>query len=297
MPFAPGGSSEIVARATAAELGKLLGQSVYVDNKPGGASVVGASIAAKSPPDGYTLLLAPTSFGINPALHAKLPYDPIRDFAPISLVALLSNVLTVHPSLPVKTVPEFVRLAKARPGAINFGSSGASSPAFLQMTQLMQQTNTRMTEITYKGAAPAVNDIVGEQVQMVFLDIPVLLPQVQAGKIAALAVTSAQRSAVVPDIPALSEVLPGFDIRSWTALVGPAKLPPAVVERERDRLDDRRLAREQTDAKSLRRGHLRRRLGDGPEVGRAIAFLASPACPFITGANLVVDGGMTVRAG
>lgn len=233
VPFAPGGGSDLVARTVAAKITEALGQPVIVDNRAGAAGTIGADIAAKSPPDGHTLLLGSNGpLAINPSLYAKLPYDASRDFAPVSLVTVMPFVLVVHPSLPVKSLKELVALAKAKPGQLNYGSPGNGSTTHLANELLKSMTGMQITHVPYKGVAPAATDLISGQVQMMSGDLSTLLPHVRSGRMRAIAVTAARRSSLLPHMPTVSEAgVPGYEATGWFGVLVPAGTPQVAVER------------------------------------------------------------------
>ena len=231
--FPPGGGTDIIARSIAQKLAERIAQQVVVDNRPGAGGNIGTDIVAKSAPDGYTLLMGSAGpLAINASLFAKMPFDPIKDLAPVTLAASTPNVLVVHPSLRAATVKELIALAKARPGEINFASSGHGTPAHLAGELFNSMAGVRMVHVPYKGAAPALADLLGGQVQLMFSTMPPALPHVKAGKLRALAVTSAKRSPAAPELPTVDEIaLPGFEANTWHGVVVPAGTPGAVVAR------------------------------------------------------------------
>src|SRR6266567_3154706 len=233
VPFPPGGTTDILARAAAQKLTESMGQSVIVDNRPGAAGNIGSDIVAKSAPDGYTLLMCTVStHAINPNLYAKIPYDHINDFAPVVLVAAVPNVLEVNPSLPVHTVADLIKLAKSKPGAINFASSGNGTSIHLSGELFKTMAGVDMTHVPYKGSAPALTDLIAGQVQVMFDNLPSSLQQIKAGKLRAIAVTSGKRAPALPDIPTIAESgLPGFEATSWFGVMAPAGTPASVVTR------------------------------------------------------------------
>lgn len=238
IPFTPGGSADILGRAIGHELTTAWGQSVVPENIAGAGGSIGADRVAKAAGDGYTLLMGHVgTLAITPGLYPKLPYDPIKSFTPIAWVARVPNVLVVHPSLPVKDLASFIAYAKANPGKINYSSGGNGSAAHMTMAYLAQQTGIDMQHVPYKGTAPAVNDLVAGQVQALFTGIPAVLAQLRAGQIKALAVSSPQRSAILPDVPTVAEAaaagipVPGFEADQWYGVVGPARMPADVVAR------------------------------------------------------------------
>ena len=231
VPFPAGGTTDILARAVAQKLTDTLGQTVVVDNRPGAAGNIGAELVAKSPPDGYTLLMGTVgTHAINASLYAKMPYDHVRDFAPVILVAGVPNVLVVNPSVPANNVQELIAYIKANPGKVNFASSGSGTSIHLAGELFKTMTGLSMTHVPYKGSAPAVTDLLGGQVQLMFDNLPSALPHIRAGKLRALAVTSAQRASALPDVPTVAEAgLPGFEASSWFGLLAPAGTPKDVV--------------------------------------------------------------------
>ena len=232
VPFAAGGTTSILGRALADKLSPLLGQTVIVDNRPGAGGNVGMDAVAKSEPDGYTLLMGPIGLAINPALYAKMSFDPLKDLAPIGLYAGVPNLLVVHPSVPAQTVKELVALFKASPGKYNYASNGNGTSSHLAAEMLKASAGVDVAHIPYKGGAPAMADLLAGQVTMLFDQMPAVMPQVKGGKVRALGVSSAQRSATAPDVPTLAEAgLPGFDMTVWFGLLAPARTPAAVVQR------------------------------------------------------------------
>jgi tripartite-type tricarboxylate transporter receptor subunit TctC len=233
VPFPPGGGNDTIARLMGQKLAPVLGQQVLVDNRPGAGGTIGAELAAKSPPDGYTLFLAGVaSHGINPNLRKQLPYDPVRDFSGVSLIASAPLLVVVHPSLPVASIKQLVALANARPGAVNYASNGSGSSSHLAVELFAMTTGTVMTHIPYKGVALALTDLMSGQVQLAFSSAVSMLPQVKAGKLRAIAMTGAKRSQAIPDIPTVAEAgVPGYETGSWYGIVAPAKTPRPVIER------------------------------------------------------------------
>jgi tripartite-type tricarboxylate transporter receptor subunit TctC len=232
VPFAPGGPNDIIARLVARKLGEAQGQPFVVENRAGAGGNIGTDFVAKSTPDGYTLLSAgPGSLIINP-LIGKVPYDTQRDFAPITLMARAPNVLVAHPSLPARSVKELIALARARPGAINYGSGGNGSTPHLSAALFAAMTGVTLTHVPYKGTAPATADLIGGQVQIAFLGIPAVLPHLKSGKLRALAVTGLRRSPELPDVPTVDESgVPGYEVSPWYGLLAPAGVPRAIVAR------------------------------------------------------------------
>jgi tripartite-type tricarboxylate transporter receptor subunit TctC len=229
--FPPGGGTDLVARTIAPRLAERLAQQVVVDNRPGAGGNLGTEIVAKSAPDGYTMLMGSVGpLAINASLFARLPFDPLKDLAPVTLAASTPNILVVHPSLPVASVHELIALAKARPGAINFASSGQGTPAQLAGELFNSMAGVKMVHVPYKGAAPALADLLGGQVQVMFSTMPPALPHVTAGRLRALAVASLKRSPAAPGLPTIDEAaLPGFEATTWHGVMVPAATPSAVV--------------------------------------------------------------------
>ncbi len=231
VPFPPGGTTDILARAAAQKMTEAWKEQAVVDNRPGAGGNIGAELVARSPADGYTLLMGTVgTHAINASLYAKMPYDHVKDFAPVILVAAVPNVLVVHPSLPVHSVAELIAYAKANPGKLNFASSGSGTSIHLAGELFKVMAGVQMTHVPYKGSAPAIADLVGGQVQLMFDNLPSALAQIKAGKLRALAVTSAQRAAALPDAPTIAESgLPGYEASSWFGLLAPAGTPADVV--------------------------------------------------------------------
>ncbi len=233
VPFAPGGSTDLMARRIAERLTQTLGQTVLVENRPGAGGVTGSDLVAKSPPDGLTLLFGVTgTHAIAPSLYPALPYQPLRDFAPVTLVVQAPLVLVVHPALPIHSMAEFIAAAKARPGAISYGTPGNGTSMHLTGVMFDQAAGTQTTHVPYRGSAVALNDLVGGTLSSMWGDLLVVLPQIRAGAIRALAVTSATRNPLLPEVPTVAESgLPGFEAVSWQGLFAPAATPPDLVER------------------------------------------------------------------
>lgn len=230
--YPAGGANDIVARIVGQELSQDLGQPVVIENKSGAAGVVGAEAAANAAPDGYTLLMAAGAHTLAPSLNATLPYDIVRDFQPISLAALGTYLLVVNPAVPARSVKELIDLVKAKPGALNFASSGAGAPPHLAGVLFQNLTGTSLNHVPYRGDTPAIADLVAGQVQLAFLSISPLIPQVKSGALRALAITSNKRSSVMPELPTLAESgLPGYNIGTWWGLMAPAKTPRAIIDR------------------------------------------------------------------
>ena len=233
VPAAPGGGADFVARILGVKLTEALGQTVVVENRAGASGTIAADNTAKSAADGYTLLMGQsTSVVIAPHLYKKLGYDTLRDLAPVTLVAQVPNILVVHPSVAARTVSEFIALARAQPELLNYGSSGNGAPSHLAGEMFKSATGVKMVHVPYKGAGLAVNGLIAGEIQVMFAPIVAVLPQVKAGRLRALAVTSATRSAAAPELPTLAESgLPGYEISSWFGLFAPANTPAPVIER------------------------------------------------------------------
>ncbi|MGE5525765.1 MAG: tripartite tricarboxylate transporter substrate binding protein [Rhodospirillaceae bacterium] len=232
VPQAPGGSSDTLARVLAARLSEGLGQQVVIDNRPGATGIIGAELVAKAPPDGYTLLQVATSHATNPALGVKLPYDTLRDFAPIALLSQQPNVWIVHPSLPVRNIRELIAFAKPRPGQIDFASSGTGGSQHLAGELLNVMAGIKLEHIPYKGSPPALIDVLAGRVALMSSTLAPAMPHAKSGRLKALAVTSAKRSAAAPEIPTVAESgVPGYEAIAWQGLLGPAGTPPEVVQR------------------------------------------------------------------
>ncbi len=230
--YAAGGSTDSVARLLGQKLAEELGQPVIVENKPGAGATIASDYVAKAAPDGYTLFMSTIANTINTTLYKRLSFDFERDFAPVSLVATVPNVLVVNPEVPAKTVKEFIALAKSKPGGINFGSSGSGSSVHLSGELFNMVAGVKLTHVPYKGSAPAAVDLMSGQIQAMFDNLSTALPFIKAGKLRALAVTSAERSPAAPDIPTMAEAgLPECEVLSWFALVAPAKTPKDIVDR------------------------------------------------------------------
>jgi tripartite-type tricarboxylate transporter receptor subunit TctC len=233
VPFAPGGTTDILARTIGEKLTVALGQPVIIENKPGAGGGVGAEFTSKAPPDGYTIMGGTIStHAINASLYKSLPYDPVKDFVPITLIARVPNMLVVNPDIPAKNVAELIALLKANPGKYSFASSGNGTSQHLSGELFKSIAGVDMQHIPYKGSPPALQDVVGGQVAMTFDNITTAWPLAKGGKLRALAVTTAKRSAVAPDVPTLSESgLAGYEVGSWQGVFAPAGTPPAIVKR------------------------------------------------------------------
>ncbi len=233
VPFPPGGAVDISARLIGGELTKLLPQPVVIENRPGAGGNVAAELVARAAPDGYTLMMTTSGIhAINPALYAKLPFDAIKDFTPVSVVVSLINVIVVHPSVPVKSVTELIAAAKAAPGKLAYASSGSGTTIHLSAELFKSMAGINVLHVPYKGSAPAVTDLLAGQVNLMFDNIPSALPHVRAGKLRALAVTGNARSPLMPDLPTVSEAgLPGYESSVWFGIVGPANMAAPALQR------------------------------------------------------------------
>jgi len=230
VPFAPGAAADILSRAITQKLTESWGQQIVIDFRPGAGGSLGTQIAAGAAPDGYTVILVPASFASSPSLYSKPPYDPVKDFAPVTLVAASPLILVVHPSMPVTSVKELVALAKARPGELNYASSGIGVGNHLAAELFKSMKGVNIFHVPYKGNAPALIDLMGGQIHMMFPNAPSALPHIKAGKLRALAVTTLRRSALLPELPTLAESgLPGFEANNWAGLVAPAGTPQAII--------------------------------------------------------------------
>jgi tripartite-type tricarboxylate transporter receptor subunit TctC len=233
VPFTPGGSTDILARAIGLELGKAWGQPVVIDNVPGAGGSLGADKVAKASADGYTLLMGHIgTLAVNPSLYPALPYDPVKSFAPVAWVARVPNVLVVNPQVAARSVKELVALAKSRPGQLNYGSGGNGSAANLATEYFKLQTGTSLLHIPYRGTAPAINDLIGGQIQVLFTGAPAVLSQIRNGQLRALAVSSPQRLPALPDLPTVAEAgYRDFEADQWYGVVAPAGTPREIVAR------------------------------------------------------------------
>jgi tripartite-type tricarboxylate transporter receptor subunit TctC len=231
--FAPGGGADIVARLIAQHLTQRLGQPFIVDNRGGGGGIIGTDMAAKAAPDGYTILLGQSGPNVlNPSLYAKLPYDAIKDFAPITQATIYPYVIAVHPAVPAKSLAELLSLAKAKPGEVSYGTAGTGSSAHLAAALFERQAHVKMNHIPYKGAGPALMDTVAGQVNMVFGDAASATQQAKAGRVRALAVTGAKRSPLIPDVPtAMESGVPGYEATAWHGFLAPAGTPREVIDK------------------------------------------------------------------
>ena len=231
-PFTAGGSVDLVARAVAQQMGELWKQPVIVSNRPGASGNIGVEAAVRAAPDGYTLLIGTTALSSSPALFPKLPFDPVRDLAPVSLVVTMPNVLVVHPSLPARSIKQLLALAKAQPGVLNSGSAGVGSSNHLALVLFNMLSHAGISHVPYKGAAPAVADVMGGHVSMTFAPIAAVVPMIKAQRLRALGVTAAARTAIFPEIPTIAEGgVAGYDAAGWNGLFLPRSAPRELVMR------------------------------------------------------------------
>jgi tripartite-type tricarboxylate transporter receptor subunit TctC len=233
VPFPAGGTTDILGRIAGQKITEALGQQVIIDNRGGAGGNIGTELVAKSPPDGYTLLTDPGStLTINPHAYSRLGFDPVKDFAPITILAEVPNILEVHPSMPVKNVKELIALAKSKPGQINYASTGAGQSTHLSMELFKSMAHIDINHIPYKGSAPALVDLIGGHVTVMFDNMPTSLPHVRAGKLRAIAVSTAKRSFALPQLPTVAESgLPGFEVSVWFSVLAPAATPRDIVQK------------------------------------------------------------------
>lgn len=232
VPAPPGGGTDVFARTIAAELARQFGQAFIADNRPGASGIIGSDLVAKAPPDGHTLLMSFTSHVTNPVLQPSLPYDTLKDFASISMVAVVPSVLVVHPSVPARSLKELLALARAKPGVLDYASAGTGTATHLSAVLLRSMADVDIVHVAYKGASPALTDLLGGQVALMFGNMVSTLPHIRSGRLRALAVTGAERAKVTPELPTMAESgLPGYEATAWFALFAPAKTPVVVIER------------------------------------------------------------------
>ena len=231
-PSTPGDAPDVIARLVAERLSVVLGQQVVVENRPGAGGVVGSEIVAKAAPDGYTLIMGNAgSHGINAAVYSKLPYDILKDFAPVSQIAIAPNIFVVNPGLPVKTIPEFIAYAKARPGQLSYASGGNGSSSHMSMELLKSMAGIDVVHVPYKGSTPALTDVISGQDAVMSVNMPPAVPHVKAGTLRALAVTTRTRAPSMPDLPTVAESLPGYETVAWFGVLAPAGTPKEVINR------------------------------------------------------------------
>ena len=289
VPFPPGGGNDVMARVIGQKLTDAFGQQVVIDNRGGAAGNIGTEIAARAAPDGYTLFLGGVgSHGTNPALQAKLPYDPVKDFAPVSQIASASLVVVANNALPAKSISDLVKLAQSRPGQVNYASSGTGSIAHLSVELFNAMAKIKLQHVPYKGTGPALTDLLSRQVQLLFNSALSMLPQIRANRVRALAVTSATRITPLPDVPTIAESgVPGYNVTSWYGVLAPARTPRAIIDKLNAEI-----------AKAVRAPELRERLlsegaipvGNSPE--QFAAFINSELQRW---ANVIQDAGIRVE--
>jgi tripartite-type tricarboxylate transporter receptor subunit TctC len=232
VPFVPGGNTDIIARVFAPKMGEFLGQQIVIDNRGGAGAVIGTEIAAKSPPDGYTILMVSAAHVINPAMAKKLPYDSIKDFAPISIVADVPTAFVIHPALPVKNVKEFIALAKTRPGQLNYSTAGRGTVGHLAAELLSSMAGIKMVHVPYKGSGASIIDLIAGYVQLQLASMPAVIQHTRAGKLRMIGQTGKTRSPAAPEVPTMEESgLPGFVVSSGFSLLGPAGTPRPIIDR------------------------------------------------------------------
>ena len=232
VPSSAAGGTDIVARIIAPELSKRLGQQFVIDNRPGAGTMIGIELAAKSPADGYVLLMVPATLAINSALYKKVPYDPVKDFAPITVAASSGSIIVVHPSIPVKTVKELIAFARTRPGQMNYASAGTGTYPHMTMELFLSMAKLKMAHIPYKGTGPAMIDMLAGHTAVMAGTMVTTVPQIRAGRLRGLGITTAERSPIAPEIPTVAEAgLPGFESTQWYALLAPANTPKDIVTR------------------------------------------------------------------
>jgi len=232
VPFPPGGGNDIVGRVVALKLGEALNQSVVVDNRGGAGGTIGTDLTAKAPPDGYTILINNISLAVNATLIPKLPYDTLKDLAPVTLVGRQPNILVVHPGVPVKTMQDLIDLARAKPGQVTYGSGGVGTASHLATELLKLMTKTEMTHVPYKGLGPALTDLIGGRLTLIISTMASALPQLKAGKLRPVAVTTLARSPFFPEVPTMNEAgVKGYEFSTWYGLMVPAGTPRAVIDR------------------------------------------------------------------
>jgi len=231
VPYSPGGGTDLLTRALTQKLTESLGQQTIVDNRPGANGIIGTELVVNSPPDGHTLVMSTNALTVNPWLYAKIPFDAVRDLTPITVVGSTQNLLAVHPSVPVRSVKELIALARSRPGELAFGSGGTGQPSHMSGELFMQMAGVKMIHVPYRGSGASLTDLIAGQISVSFSSLPSLIQYVRTGKLRALATCGAKRATALPDLPTVSETLPGYDVTLWFALFGPAKLPAETTSR------------------------------------------------------------------
>ncbi|MGZ5138177.1 MAG: tripartite tricarboxylate transporter substrate binding protein [Burkholderiales bacterium] len=282
VPFPPGGGADVTIRIMSDALRAQLGQPIVVENRAGASTIIGTDLVAKARPDGYTLLMVTSTFAINPSLHATLPYDPLKDLAPITLVALTPYIVVVHPSLPVRSIKDLIALAKSKPGELNYASVGNGSSTHLATEMFASRAGVKMVHVPYKGSAPAVTDLIGGHVTTYFGSMPGSLPQARAGKLRALAVTGPSRAPAAPEVPTVAESgLPGYEFTAWYGLFAPSGTPPGIIGQLHNAI-----------TKVLDRGDVRERFaaeGNQPSGETPQQFAATVKADIVKYARIVKD--------
>jgi tripartite-type tricarboxylate transporter receptor subunit TctC len=282
---APGGATDILARAIGAKMAENLRQQVIIDNRPGANHIIGGELTAKSPKDGYTIQMIPEGWVINASVYARLPFDPLRDFSPIAIVALVPNVMVIHPSINARSVRSFIAFAKARPGQLSTGSSGAGSPSHMSGELFRIMAGIDWTHVPYRGQSLAVIDMISGQIQLGFPSIPASVAHIKSGRLIPLGVTTTQRASALPDVPAISEAgLPGYEVAGWYGVIGPAGIPGPLVARINQEING-----------ILRAPDMRERLlreGAEPRTGTPEEFAAAMARDLQKWAKVVKSAGI-----
>jgi len=269
VPFTPGGSTDILARLVAKQITDTFGKQCIIDNRPGAGGVIGMEIAARAAPDGYTLVMGHIgTLAVNPALYSKLSYDPVNDFQPITLVAMIPNMLSVNPKVPAKSVKEIIALAQAKPGSVNYGSGGNGSAAHLATEYFGLMTKTDLVHIPYKGTAPAVTDVIAGNISMILTGVPPQLSFVKAGRLRPIAVATAKRLPMFLDVPTIGETVKGYEATQWYGILAPVKVPKPYIEKLNTAIVK---ALHSSDAKALLSAEAAEPVGNSPdEFGRFI---------------------------
>ena len=232
VPFAPGGSTDVTARLVAEAIAPRLGQPVIIENRPGAGGNIGSEAVARAAPDGHTLVMGTSStHATNPALYRNLPYQPLRDFAPVGQVAFIPNLLVVNLEVPARDLPSLIALAKARPGTLNFGNAGSGTSQHLSAAMIASRAGIEVTHVAYRGGAPAVTDLLGGKIQAMAAPLVEVIAHVQANRLRAIGVTTARRSSLLPEVPTIAETIPGFEVALWNGILAPAGTPAAAVQR------------------------------------------------------------------
>lgn len=288
VPFAPGGSTDVTARLVAEAIGARLGQPVVVENRPGAGGNIGSEAVARATPDGTTLVMGTSStHATNVSLYRSLPYQPLRDFAPVSQVAFIPNLLVVHPEVPARDLAALIALAKAQPGRLNFGNAGSGTSQHLSAAMIATKAGIEVTHVAYRGGAPAVTDLIGGKIQAMAAPLVEVVAHVRGGRLRALAVTTARRSSLLPEVPTVAETIPGFEVALWNGIFAPAGTPPAAVARIAGEI-----------AAVLRTEEMRGKLaeqGSEPVGSTPEAFAAFVAAEIPKWAELVRISGATVE--